>query len=68
MFTVKLAKGGRIVKIIEGRQVDIDPGRQVSVTAADGQVERFSIGRDGDSYGTAYVENADGKTTEIVRA
>lgn len=59
------------MKIVAGASVDVAPaqvggGREVSVTDAGGATERYEIARGG-AYDVAYVENALGQTTQIVR-
>ena len=70
MFTVKLVRGDA-VKIVAGASVEISPlaggdGREVAVTDTEGNITRYEVARDG-LYLLAYVENAQGQTTQIVR-
>ena len=69
MFTVKLFRAGAVVKIVEGAAIDIRPAaggaREVSVTGHD---VVYAVGPGSGQYDAAYIENAAGKTTEVVRA
>jgi hypothetical protein len=71
VFTVKLVHDAG-VRLVAGKRVDVGVAdgtgvRKISVTASDGNVERFEIGGV-DGFRIAYVENAAGQTTEVVRA
>lgn len=62
---------GDAVKIVAGASVDVAPariggGKEVAVTDAGGATERYEVARGG-AYDVAYVENANGQTTQIVR-
>lgn len=70
MLTVKLVRG-EAVKIVEGSTVDVATipggGRSVTVSGPDAGATLYTVGRGEDAYDIAYVENARGQTTQIVR-
>jgi hypothetical protein len=70
MFTVKLVKGDA-VKIVAAVSVDVVPaalggGREIACTDEAGSCTRYEVARGG-AYAAAYIENAAGQTTQIVR-
>jgi uncharacterized protein (AIM24 family) len=67
VFTVKLIRG-EAVKIVSGASVEVSGDNnchEIAVTGMTGEVVRYTVGREG--YSMAYVENANGKTTHVVR-
>lgn len=81
MFTVKLMTGqpGQTIKIVEAREVEIKALQGINACGEHAIVVKpgpegmddfwYYVGHDSpDQYQVAVIENAAGKTTEVVRA